>query len=71
MTPNIGSRHLPSDSARTGYITEAALFISLTLISFVVSVDVNSIQKTLIIPQGAILLGSWRARKKKKKKRKS
>ena len=28
----------------------------------------NSIQKTLIIPQGAILLWSWRARKKQQHK---
>ena len=31
------------------------------------SVQFNSVQKTLIIPQGAILLWSWRARKKNKK----
>ena len=28
------------------------------------SIQFNSIQKTLIIPQGAILLWTWRARKK-------
>ena len=29
--------------------------------------QLNSIKKTLIIPQGAVLLWSWRARKKNKK----
>ena len=45
------------------FLSPLLFFICLVLLLFLSSIQFNSIKKTLIIPQGAILLWSWRVRK--------